>query len=206
MEIQSNEIRSLIDKLIMTEGWPKLTPIQQKIIRGSLLISRRVFRGMGDTKFLSLDDLKPPFDTSQGHIASEYCHTAIMALEQGKLVTKPDAEEKLRIDEHFFDSADIDLSHQPNKYNHLESAIQDFGFPCVVQPGVNPKFIRPAAVHSFLTLGNGSDEHIYCWDKQGSGMPYRIRTLREEYDQYNQYDHWGIRKLRILFAPYTSVK
>lgn len=197
---------SLIEKLTMTEGWQKLTPTQQKIIRGSLSISHRAFRGRDNTKFLSLDDVRPPFEASQRHIASEYCHTAIAALEHGKLVTNPHAEEQLRLGEHFFDTSDVDLSSQGNRLHHLTSAIRKFGFPCVVQPGVDPKTIQPPAVHSFLALGGGADDQILCWDKRGLGMPYRVRTLQEEYDQYDRNDHWGLRKLRNLFVRNTPAK
>ncbi len=196
MEIDSNEPQSWVDKLMWTDGWKKLTPTQQKIIIASLSITQRAYSRQRPIAFIDLDNITPPNVASQKHIASEYCHTAIAALEIGRLVTNPHAEESLRLGKHFFDSKDFDLTLEDNKRERLTNALKEFEFPCVVQPGVDPKIIRPAAVHSFLALGEGPDGQIYCWDKAGLGMPYRVWKLDEEYEQYGRYSHWGIRKLR----------
>lgn len=196
MEIRLNEPQSQLGKIMMTDGWQKLTPMQQQIIKASFSITQRAYRERKPATFISLDEVKPPNVASQNHIASEYCHTAVAALERGKLVTDPYAEEQLRLGEHFFDSKDYDLTGKINKRQHLRNGLLKFGFPCVVLPGVDPNIIQPAAVHSFLALGKGQDDQVYCWDKAGLGMPYRVRTLNEEYAQYDQFDHWGIRKLR----------
>jgi len=203
MEIQQGETQSLIENLMRTEGWRKLTSTQQQLIRASLLISQRAFRRRPDIRMISFDSVESPNAASENHVASEYCHTAVMALERGKLVTSFDAEENLRIDPHFFDTEDIVLSSKTNRVAQLARGIRKFGYPCVVQPGVDPKIIQPPTVHSFLVLGSAPDGKTYCWDKAGLGMPYGVKTLEDEYTKYSQFDHWGIRALRNLFSGKT---
>lgn len=198
MEIQMSEAQGRIEKLKTTEGWNLLTPLQQKIIRTSLLITPRAYRGNDPARFLDKDMVKPAYQTSGEHVAAEYCHTAIMALETGKLVTSVGVAEDLRIDPDFYNARSYKLQEGSDKLGQLGRLIKDFGVPCVVQPGVNPAHMQPPTAHSFLALGKGNDGDFWCWEKRGLGLPYRARTLKEEYNDYDQFAFWAIRKLRNL--------
>src|SRR3989339_263798 len=181
-----------------TEGFAQLTEKQREIIRVSLIVQARAERDMDPSHkndpwyydWRKRRGLRAKYQGSLEHIKQWYCHVAVAALENEDLSpTRPPNCKR-----EFFDGAYLDIDQE----FELRKAVEFFGYPCVVHvstelgnsSGETTKF------HTFLALGHGPKGEIVVWEKQRIGLPYRVVSLSQVYDDYSHAHFWGFRNLR----------
>ncbi len=163
-----------------TEGFPRLTEEQQRMIILSLYLQDRSER-KGDSYF-----------TSTSLIDLCFCHGSVQGLETGFSTVPELLDYSLP---HFFDTEYFPVFNKAEAIKLLES----FGFPCVVHLQRRLSNIGlPKPSHTFLALGHDPTGEIIVWEKEGFSLPFRITNLTVELDEYQQEKHWGIRKLRTV--------
>lgn len=179
-----------IHDLEQTEGYAKLTPRQQQMIRVSLLVTER-------------DDRRGNPE-SRKHIADHNCHGSIVGLERENFFNA----EAEGLPEGFFNAkySEINVPTGKEIAENLKGRIIEVGFPCVVHVSDNPKALTPGYVigshekarpaHSFLVLGEDRRGNTLIWDKEGFSRPYRIMTLRQVCEDNWDHTIWGVRSLR----------
>lgn len=198
-EAEREKYRRDLASLEQTEGFGKLTPRQQQIIRVSLYLQARAERDMHPEHkndpwyydwFKSISEFKPGYQECLHHIQEWYCHAAIASLESGSLQgMHPQPHPKKFFDAEYFEfKCEYDL----------ERMINYFGFPTVVHINSKPaNFVgEESQYHSFLALGYGPTKSILVWEKNGFNFPYRVVNLEEVYEEYQSFRYWGLRKLR----------
>lgn len=195
---EKEKLRRDFALLQSTEGYSKLTPRQQEIIRVSLLLQARADRTLEVSKpkswplRLFCQDSEVFFQNPecQDHIESWYCHAAIASLESGQL----SGDFPPKHPDSFFNAAYFEI----HNIQEIKKAILFFGFPSVVHINSEPENLtgEDSQYHSFLALGYDQAKNIVVWEKEGFCYPYRITTLKQVYGEYKNFEYWGVRKLR----------
>lgn len=198
LAVEMERIKRDLAILEATEGFARLTPRQQQIIRTSLFLQARAERDMHPNHkndpwyydWFKRSSHVPEYQESLSHVKHWYCHAAIASLESGQL------------------SGDIPPEHPDSFFNaayfvihdiqELKQAISFFDFPTVVHVNSDSDNLigEVSQYHSFLVLGYDQEKNIVVWEKEGFSYPYRITTLKQVYVEYNNFRYWGVRKLR----------
>lgn len=205
------------------DGFLKLTPKQQRLIKLSLYVQNRAVRADQGVQIstemkkyfgIEMDEViaekelytahklsgGPDPDlisnkSSRDHVANWYCHLAAYVLEAGDL----NLADSDIIPDDFFET---DYSCV-NDYHEIEEMITVHGFPCLIHIG-NPDadYFEKAVdriAHTCLALGKDSNGQVIIWEKVNEGLPYRLITLKDVYDFYseNNFNYkWGVRSLK----------
>lgn len=184
LALAQEKLKADMETLRTTEGWPKLSPRQQKIIEHSLYAQTRAERTDAQG-----------YTDSQDRTAEWYCHAAIWSLEHEHSLTV-EAPEFDDIEEPFYDG---DYS-KPNSFDSLRDAIIKAGFPLVVHVAQVPPPLTLLQSHTFLALGTDSTGDVVVWEKADKRLPFQRSTLSKLYGEYTAEDqkeyYWGIRPLR----------
>jgi hypothetical protein len=194
-----------ISLLESTEGFSILTAKQRQVIRVSLCLQDRSDRddeSTFTTKNWFLDFFRrresqvQKYTDSTEHIINWYCHAAIASLESGCLGGDEPPDHPLE----FFDATYFEAHTE----YELRQAVKFIGFPSVVHVNLDSDNVRgeDSQYHSFLVLGHDKNKNIIIWDKEGYGYPYRVTTLAQVYSEYDDFEYWGVRKLRV--SPVTN--
>lgn len=169
-----------------TEGYASLSEKQRRFIKASLYVQARTEREKDFDK-----NLGEKYRESRRIISDLNCHTSILNLENGVILFMDPEEIPFR-----FYNAEY---FNPSSLKEVESIIEKFGFPCIVNIGKwdpDPEVEEfRGDYHSFVVLGHYKDE-IIVWDKEGFNSPFRLTNLRKEYSTYNDSDrfYWGFRR------------
>jgi hypothetical protein len=166
-----------INILQNTEGFPCLTPKQQKIIICSLYLQDRSERDIHN------------YVVSNHFLYENFCHKAIQALENNNSLLQ---EEDLPAD--FFQADYYPIWNKSQAVQHIES----LSFPTVVHIQRRLQtFIFEQPQHTFLALGHNKEGEIVIWEKEGLGdFPFRITNVEAELNYYGNDKFWGVRKLK----------
>ena len=191
-----------IEDLSQTEGFAKLTKRQQKIIRSSLLITRR---------WQNPENLE-----SKRHIDIHNCHGAIASLEEEHFFKERTDE----LSDGFFKAKYFNISGEKGGEiaEQLLAKILPTGYPAVVHTKISINFKGNSDIpdydpssegrlkpdHSFLVLGPNKKGKVMVWDKEGFFDQYRAISLEDVCDQHRAYKGWGIRSLKQGPSPATS--
>lgn len=198
LEKEKEKLRSDLAVLEATEGYSKLTPRQQQIIRVSLCIQARAERDMHPNHkndpwyydWFKAEKFLPRYKKSLEHIQKWYCHASVAALETGDLSPSrpPNCPKE------FFDAAYFEI-HQESE---LKKVLEFFDYPSVVHIGCELGKERGEMTkqHTFLALGPNQKGDIIIWEKTKVRLPYRVTTLSQVYEDYSDSHCWGVRKLR----------
>lgn len=195
-------------KLRELEGFNKLSPKQQQMIRLSLYVQQRAVRGtdIGSQENLGVsaetgdvfitfprntDEDGEPIENkyifSQKHIYNWYCHATVTGLEN----ESPD--KKI-----FYETDVPDLLHQTGYGIKSEKDVSDF-IDIALQATEMPAVLhvlgdRIPVLHSAVILGKNSSGIFILWEKKGVSIPYQLTTLEQIYNDYSSHNQeWLVR-------------
>lgn len=191
----------VLNVLAGLEGYQKMTPKQQQMLRVSLYTTDRANRP-ATTELRERRNILDPiivkssgteeYKKSQKHMSRWYCSAAVKALEE----EEPLPEKPKLIGASYFKA---EYTH-PETLAALEEQIEQCGYPCVVhiRDTQRPGFFSPR-LHSFVALGKENGQTM-IWEKENVGRSYNLRPLSEVHAFYKQYAkeplYWGMRPLR----------
>lgn len=219
---EQQEREKNITILESTEGFGKLTPKQQQIIKQSLYIQQRAERGgdrasneliISPKTHASVKEVEILHEKQLLHLQKAYGRPDLFDPEKRKYklsqnhiaewychaaINNLEHEKGLQekpepLSENFFEAQYT----EPDDIQQLQSRIHEQGYPCVVHVLVSSDSLTETnARHSFLVLGNHEGKTI-VWDKKSQQLSYRLTTLEEVCKQYKVDDYsWGIRELK----------
>lgn len=201
-----NEQFRLLEQI---DGFRRLSPKQQQMIRLSLYVQQRAVRGTDEGSRVNLsistetndvfinpladvDEFDKPLENqyriSQQHIYDWYCHAAVTGLE------------KQVVDEKVFYETDVPTLLNKTGYEiKSESDIDDFkeiALQGVEMPVVLHIVVRGIPYHSAILLGQDDAGEYILWEKKGFSIPYQLTTLKEVFNTYTSHDQeWLIRPI-----------
>ncbi len=198
-------------------GFHRLSQDQQRYLRSTLYIQQRAERGtdpisssrvqdvpekfasrFADKKYIAHSDLSSTSDSSevkrylasQLKIMSDYCHKAVIQLEEYAVEKLPSSE-----------SLWCEVG-PTTTYSDLEelvatlSAAHSFPFVIEVWDGSSGSGVR-TPVHSSVLLGRNSEGKLMTWEKAGFHLPFQLVPLDQVYDIYKEFDAWRMRPLSV---------
>jgi hypothetical protein len=195
--------REKFEKLESLEGYKKLSPKQQQMMRLSLYIQDRSERPFARNKARRLygETFPGNYSKSHQHIWTWYCHPAVFYLENElPLDYAPEgtasdggapaiAIEKTSYPPDFFDGF-IEVPR-----NRIEDQVRETGFPAVIAVWMrDAKTGGNNLYHSFVALGIRDDGQILAWEKEGALQPYGLVPLdRIKMNYMGDELVWGLR-------------
>lgn len=171
LEEERKERQKTLELLNTLEGFQKLSPKQQQIIRVSLYLEDRTHRTEGRKKCLKSLEVKRRWN----------CHLSALLLKypDNKKILK-DGELPEEIIEEINKTEYIE-SENPKKENIIRK-INETGLPCIVviskkEFDYGTRQNRFSPVHSCVALGKDDSGNIILWQKLGFNGPFKISVL-----------------------------
>lgn len=201
--LSEQEQRKLMyEQLDALEGFQRLSPTQQRMIKGSLYIRQRTDREPRKGTFFE-DLTDSSYALSKTHRNQFFCHGAVFYLEN----ELPVAIKPAQVDPYQHEDQ-YQKIEQAQIYENLHAAIATVGVPCVLR--LNYKAEKPdaprqyEALHTLIALGTDASGEMMIWEKTGYREPYRYTTLRKvQENSFSGFRNWTVRP---LMAPDPAVK
>ena len=156
--------REIFNSLEKLEGFKRLTPTQQDMVRMSFYIQDRAERP---------DPEEGNYSKSSISVRREWCHHAAFCLENEIALGQPKREIPYSNDS-FVEG--MQMANNPS-LEQVISSIKEIGFPAVVSIGKKYKD-KTSLAHTLVALGEDSKGEILFWNKKGAGRhPYLLQSL-----------------------------
>ena len=204
---EQTERNEQFEKLEQLDGFNNLSEKQKQMIRMSLYVQQRAVRGTDeasaenielnedgeaniDIKFSTREGGSSKYNSSQRHIYNWYCHAVVGSVEATKVIDP------------------ISYTNTPGVEGHVLTNKEDFDAFIELElnsrplPAVLHLLDKGVFVHSALILGKAGSGDYIAWEKLGYGLPYRIVSLEEIYNDYSaMQNEWVIRDFRAAEEP-----
>lgn len=214
LQTETRERHEQFNALEELDGFKKLTPKQQQMIKLSLYIQQRAVRGTdggshdnlgtsdetGDV-FISFprefDENRNPVEnkyrTSQKHIYDWYCHAVVTGLEHEtvdkNIFYKTDIPKLL-------DKTGYEITSEADVRDFIEIALDDIEMPAVLHILGNTYV---SVLHSAVILGKNDAGEFILWEKKGVSIPYKLTTLKQIFQDYSSHtQEWLVRPFNHL--------